>query len=123
MLEQQDYYNLWMDNGGDHKKFFLLYGSDINTIAADTCFQKYVELCRQKILPGRYRHFKVGKDGELSYYTVYGVGTHTERKEVLVSYSPDYRNKKDVLYFRPAYMFLETIDRDGYKGPRFIRVG
>lgn len=121
VLERQEEYNNWMDNGGDHKRFILLYCGGIKSAAADEYFQNYLKLCRQIILPGRYRHFKIGADGS-RYYTIHGVGQHTERKEVLVSYSPDYGNEKDVLYFRPAYMFLETIDRDDYKGPRFIRV-
>ncbi|HEY4523596.1 MAG TPA: DUF1653 domain-containing protein [Candidatus Paceibacterota bacterium] len=122
MAERQDYYNLWMDNGGDHKRFIPLHSGGMNALAGDACFRKYVELCRERILPGRYRHYKIGVDGEPHYYTVYGVGPHTERKEVLVSYSPDYGEEKGRLCFRPAYMFIETVDHGGYKGPRFVRV-
>ena len=122
MFERQENYNRWMDNGGDHKRFILLYCSGIKAAVADEYFREYVELCRQRISPGRYRHFKVGADGESRYYTVYGVGMHTERKEVLVSYSPDYGDKKGKFCFRPAHMFFETVERDGYKGLRFVRV-
>lgn len=64
--------------------------------------------------PGIYRHFK----GIL--YEVYGVGKHSETLEELVFYrklTDDYS-----CWIRPVGMFLEHVERDGYTGPRFIKV-
>jgi hypothetical protein len=60
---------------------------------------------------GSYQHFKGG------LYTVIGVAQHSEdeTQEFVV-----YKNQKtDQLWIRPLQMFLEEVDRDGYKGPRF----
>lgn len=60
--------------------------------------------------PGLYRHFK-GMEVE-----VIGIGKHSESLEEMVLY----RELKDnSLWVRPAGMFLETIERDGKKFPRF----
>jgi len=68
------------------------------------------------IQPGRYRHFKGGE------YQVLGVGKHTETLEEFVVYQK-LGVEDRVLAIRPVVMFLETVDRDGYRGPRFIYVG
>lgn len=48
-----------------------------------------------------------------------GVARHTEDpKQEFVVYNHDGK-----LWIRPLDMFLENVDRDGYKGPRFTWVG
>lgn len=46
---------------------------------------------------------------------------HSETLEQLVVYRALYG--EGGLWVRPAAMWLETVDRDGYCGPRFVRIG
>lgn len=64
----------------------------------------------EAIQPGRWRHFK-GKE-----YQVLGMARHSETLEQLVVYRALYG--EGGLWVRPAAMWLETVDRDGYCGPR-----
>ena len=64
-----------------------------------------------EIKPGKYRHFK----GNL--YEVIGVARHSETQEEMVVYRALYGEYG--LWVRPAVMWTETVDRDGYHGPRF----
>lgn len=64
------------------------------------------------IKPGRYRHFKGNE------YEVIGTARHSETLEELVVYRAPYDNGG--LWVRPAAMWSEIVDRDGYHGPRFI---
>ena len=64
------------------------------------------------IKPGRYRHYKGNE------YDVIGTARHSETLEVLVVYRALYDNGG--LWVRPAAMWSEIVDRDGYHGPRFI---
>ena len=64
-----------------------------------------------KIKPGKYRHFK----GNL--YEVIGVARHSETQEEMVVYRALYGEYG--LWVRPTAMWTETVDRDGYHGPRF----
>lgn len=66
------------------------------------------------IVPGKYRHFKG------NYYRVIGVAQHSETLEEMVVYQALYG--EGGLWVRPAAMWNETVDRDGYCGPRFVRV-
>lgn len=66
------------------------------------------------IQPGRYRHFK-GKE-----YQVIGTARHSETLEEMVVYRALYGDGG--LWVRPAAMWDETVERDGYCGPRFIPV-
>ena len=69
----------------------------------------------QDIQIGRvYRHFK----GD--YYLVEGVAQHSETGEPYVIYRNLYGDGG--LWVRPASMWTETVERDGYHGPRFIWV-
>ena len=61
--------------------------------------------------PGRYRHFK-GNEYELLY-----VARHSETMEEMVVYRALYAEHG--LWVRPASMWEEVVDRDGYHGPRF----
>ena len=65
--------------------------------------------------PGKYRHFKG------NFYRVIGVARHSETLEELVVYQALYG--EGGLWVRPASMWNETVERDGYSGPRFVRVG
>ena len=64
------------------------------------------------IKPGRYRHFKGNE------YEVIGTARHSETLEELVVYRALYDNGG--LWVRPAAMWSEIVDRDGYRGARFI---
>lgn len=64
---------------------------------------------------GKYRHFK----GNL--YEVIGVARHSETQEEMVVYRALYGEYG--LWVRPAAMWTETVDRDGYHGPRFQYIG
>lgn len=63
------------------------------------------------IRPGRYRHFKGNE------YRVLGTATHSETGEPLVVYRALYG--EGGLWVRPAAMWDEQVNRDGYCGPRF----
>ncbi len=67
------------------------------------------------VKPGRYRHFK-GQE-----YTVLGVARHSETEEELVVYRQEYGERG--LWVRPKSMFLQTVDQDGQRVPRFAFVG
>ena len=67
------------------------------------------------IKPGRYRHFKGNE------YEVIGTARHSETLEELVVYRALYGDGG--LWVRPAAMWTETVERDGYRGPRFVPVG
>lgn len=64
--------------------------------------------------PGRYRHFKGGE-----YYLIC-TARHSETMEELVVYQALYG--EGGVWVRPAAMWNETVERDGYRGPRFVRV-
>ena len=64
-----------------------------------------------EIKPGKYRHFKG------NYYEVIGMARHSETMEEMVVYRALYGEHG--LWVRPAVMWTETVDRDGYHGPRF----
>lgn len=65
-----------------------------------------------ELKPGRYRHFK-GKE-----YELLGTARHSETMEELVVYRALYG--EGGLWVRPAAMWTETVDREGYHGPRFL---
>ena len=52
-------------------------------------------------------------------YVVVGVARHSETEEPHVVY---HREGATELWVRPAPMWVEHVDRDGYSGPRFARV-
>lgn len=66
---------------------------------------------------GIYRHFKG------NYYLVLGTAQHSETKEVLVVYVPLYKHSGAGMRVRPLSMFIEEVDRNEYKGPRFHYIG
>lgn len=68
-----------------------------------------------ELKPGKYRHFK-GKE-----YELLGIATHSETMEPMVIYRALYGERG--LWVRPATMWSEMVERDGYQGPRFQYIG
>lgn len=62
---------------------------------------------------GKYRHSKSGKE-----YEVLGIGFHSETQEQLVIYRALYGEGQ--FWVRPLNMFLEIVEVEGKKVPRFI---
>ena len=61
--------------------------------------------------PGRYRHHK-GAD-----YRVLGCVRHSETERWLVLYRPLYGER--ALWVRPLELFVDTLEKDGRRVPRF----
>ena len=68
-----------------------------------------------ELRPGRYRHFK-GNEYRLRY-----VARHSETLENMVVYQALYGERG--IWVRPAAMWNEIVERDGYQGPRFQYIG
>lgn len=64
---------------------------------------------------GKYRHFKGNE------YIVIGIAKHSETLSPMVVYQALYGEKG--LWVRPAEMWNEIVDKDGYHGPRFVYMG
>ena len=69
----------------------------------------------EELKPGRYRHFK-GKE-----YRLIGLCRHSETLEPMVVYQALYGDRG--LWVRPAEMWNEQVEREGYSGPRFTYIG
>ena len=67
------------------------------------------------IRPGRYRHFKGGE------YRVLYTARHSETQAPMVVYQALYGEQG--IWVRPAEMWNERVERDGYSGPRFQYIG
>ena len=67
-----------------------------------------------ELKPGLYRHFK----GNL--YKLLYVAKHSETLEEMVVYQALYGEQG--IWVRPASMWNEHVERDGYSGPRFYPV-
>lgn len=68
-----------------------------------------------ELLPGKYRHFK-GME-----YELIGIASHSETLAPMVVYRALYG--EGGLWVRPAEMWSETVEKDGYCGPRFQYIG
>ncbi|MBL8158308.1 DUF1653 domain-containing protein [bacterium] len=68
----------------------------------------------QNFKHGTYRHFKGG-----IYKTICIGRSSEERDQEFVVYQSLDRGH---IWIRPLPMFIEEVDRDGYKGPRFSYV-
>ena len=62
---------------------------------------------------GIYQHYKGNK------YLVIGVAKHSETLEELVCYITLYDNEESKIWVRPLAMFMEEVEIDGTKKPRF----
>jgi hypothetical protein len=67
---------------------------------------------------GLYKHYK-GK-----MYKVIGIGRHSETLEEYVIYQALYENEygKNSIWMRPKSMFVEEIEVEGKKMPRFTYI-
>lgn len=63
---------------------------------------------------GKYQHSKTG-----NFYNIIGVAKNSETLEEFVVYETLYDNPKGKLWIRPKKMFLEEIELNGKKVPRF----
>lgn len=63
---------------------------------------------------GKYQHYKG------NYYQVEGQAIHSETGELMVVYRPLYGEQ--LLWVRPLEMFIEEIEVNGEKQPRFAFV-
>lgn len=70
-----------------------------------------------KLKPGKYKHYK----GKL--YSVEGIARHSETLEEMVVYKALYLPEGENLWVRPLIMFLEEVEVDGNKIPRFEYLG
>ena len=64
---------------------------------------------------GKYRHFKGNE------YELIGIASHSETMEPMVVYRALYGERG--LWVRPAAMWNEIVEKDGYYGPRFQYIG
>ena len=76
------------------------------------------------IKKGFYYHFKHDPSKSINNYAYRLVGTakHSETEEVTVIYKPMYRNEwlgEVELISRPIEMFMDTVEKPEYTGPRF----
>ncbi len=73
----------------------------------------------KKLKLGKYQHYKGGM------YEVLGVVHHSESLEELVLYKQLYVSNFPIgtLWVRPLKMFLESVELDGKKVPRFKYLG
>lgn len=67
-----------------------------------------------ELKPGKYRHFKGNE------YELLGVAKHSETLEPMVVYRALYG--EGGLWVRPAAMWTEQVEREGYCGPRFVYI-
>lgn len=66
------------------------------------------------IKPGIYRHFKG------NFYEVLFMAKHSETQEPMVVYKALYGEHG--IWVRPAAMWYEHVEKNGYSGPRFYPV-
>ena len=64
---------------------------------------------------GKYRHFKGNE------YELIDIALHSETMEPMVVYRALYGEQG--LWVRPASMWNEIVEKDGYNGPRFQYIG
>jgi hypothetical protein len=73
-------------------------------------------MAQELIKNALYRHYKN------KMYRVLDVVRHSETLEELVLYEALYENPNGKLWVRPKAMFLEDVEKDGKKFPRFAFV-
>lgn len=78
---------------------------------------KHNEIDPPKLEKGKYLHHKSGK-----FYEVIDIALHTETGESLVVYRPLYDHSKYEMFARPYTMFIQEVEIDGRRFPRFEKV-
>ncbi len=68
---------------------------------------------QQLVIGGLYKHYKNKQ------YRVLALAKHSETLEELVVYEALYENNVSKIWARPKKMFLEDVEIDGKKVPRF----
>ena len=63
---------------------------------------------------GKYQHYRTR-----NFYKVLGIAKHSETLEELVVYEALYDNPEGQLWVRPKEIFLEDVEVNGQKVPRF----
>lgn len=63
---------------------------------------------------GKYQHFRTK-----NFYRVIAIAKHSETLEELVVYETLYDNPESKIWVRPLKLFLEDVELDGKKVPRF----
>ena len=86
--------------------------TDKKTLRSAAAF--FTEVTRETLKLGKYRHFKGGE------YELLGIATHSETLEPMVVYRALYG--QGGLWVRPAAMWSEIVEKEGYHGPRFLFV-
>ncbi|MFA6427412.1 MAG: DUF1653 domain-containing protein [Candidatus Magasanikbacteria bacterium] len=66
-----------------------------------------------QIQPGIYKHYKGNT------YRVIGVAKHSETLEEFVVYEALYENNVSKLWLRPVELFIEEVEYEGKRTPRF----
>jgi hypothetical protein len=95
------------------------YASDYPIQNFNKCSYDYPNMTSlSKLKIGKYRHSKTG-----NFYRVLGVAKHSETLEDLVIYECLYDNSKSKIWVRPLKMFLEEVEIEGRKVPRFVFIG
>ena len=67
-----------------------------------------------KMKLGKYQHTKTG-----NFYKVIAVAKHSETLEDLIVYEALYDNPESKIWVRPLSMFIEKVEINGKKVPRF----
>ncbi len=67
---------------------------------------------------GKYQHSKTG-----NIYRVIGIAKHSKTLEEFVVYKALYKNPISKLWVRPMKMFLEKVEINSKKVPRFKYIG
>ena len=74
-------------------------------------------MSQELIVGGRYLHYKGNE------YRVIGLAKHSETLEALVVYEALYDNPHSKLWVRPKGVFLEEVEVNGVRVPRFTFIG
>ena len=86
-----------------------------SNVEAEQTTEKTVNHNHIAVKPGKYRHFK-GNEYEVLY-----IAKNSETLEEFVVYRALYGDRE--VWIRPAYMWDETVERDGKSYRRFTYIG
>jgi len=74
-----------------------------------------------------YEHYKLPRDGRARHYRVVGLAILKSNGTMQVCYEalydcPILNETGATLFVRPLHEFFESVEREGYSGPRFFPV-